>query len=76
MNFATLSGLYENARKVSRLLSTPNGTDEQIRQRLNFLAGDSKNAMIQRIELSQALDALDSHLRVLGLDEAVFQVKP
>jgi hypothetical protein len=69
MNLTTLSGVYENGRRLVRLLQTPNGTDDQIKQKLEVLARDDDAGYAARRELDTVLNALESHLRVMGLGE-------
>lgn len=64
MNFVTLSGVYENARQVRNMLHRPD-----LAKQLRIIADDPR----QVVELKQALDNLDSHLRVMGFTEVEFK---
>lgn len=75
MTFQTLSNIYQAARKIERILGTPNGTDGQVQQKLRVLADATAGSAQTRLELSMALDSLASNCRVLALDEVVIQAE-
>jgi len=60
MTVSTLSGLYENSRRILRLLHK-----DHLAQQLGVVASDPKLLT----ELSISLDALEQHVRVAGLEE-------
>lgn len=62
MNFETLSGVYQNARTVVRLLEGPSLYD-----RLGKLRDNER----KRVELALTLEKLASHVRAMGFDEVV-----
>jgi len=70
LNLATLSGLYENSRRVLRRLPAHYNVT-QLSQELKVIASDPAKLA----ELASALDALDSHVRVFGLSEVVIDVR-
>ena len=63
MNLCTLSGVYENARTVSALLGDGTNVQDRIKRVLDHPA--------TRQEFVEALSALQSHLRVMGLEEVL-----
>jgi hypothetical protein len=73
MNLNTLSGVYENSRKILRII----GHDQNLTQlsdRLKVLATNPHPSTVAELTtLARSLDALEQHLRVLGLDEVVFE---
>jgi hypothetical protein len=62
MNFITLSGVYESSRRILRLVH-----HTHLAQQLKVIADDPKKVG----ELSLALEALDSHIRVMGMEEVI-----
>jgi hypothetical protein len=63
MNLATLSGVYENSRTLSRALGDGTHLQDRITRILNNPAA--------RQEFVEALSALEGHLRVMGFDEVI-----
>jgi len=70
LNLTTLSGMYENSRRVLRRLP-PHMNVSQLHQELGVIMDDPAKLA----DLASALDALDSHVRVFGLSEVVIEVK-
>lgn len=67
MNLTTLSGVYENSRRILRLLDITH-----LGQQLEVIKNDPKKLG----ELSLAIDALSQHVRVLGMEELEFKSEP
>jgi streptomycin 6-kinase len=71
MDLATLSGVYENSKKILRIIGHDQNVT-QLSQRLKVLAENPHpNTVAELVTLARALDALEQHLRVLGLEEIV-----
>lgn len=67
MNFETLSGVYQHARTVSRLLGDGSRIEDAMKRVLD-------NQHLRR-DLIDALSCLESHIRVMGMDEVVTLTK-
>jgi hypothetical protein len=63
VNLNTLSGVYENARTVSRTLGDGTRLEEAVKRVL----GNPD----QRRDLAEALSRLDQHLHVMGFEEVL-----
>lgn len=69
MNLETVAGVYVNAKKVIGILGAHRNVT-QLSERLRSLGTSTSSSTIAEIfELGRALDALDSHIRLLGLEE-------
>ena len=65
MNVTTLSGVYENARVVLRVLGGGQSNTLELMRRLAMLSQDAPAAE----KLALALTSLESHIRVLGVED-------
>ena len=63
MDVQTLTGIYQNARIINRILNS-----QQLAKQLRVVLEDRE----QLGQLALALEALENHLRVLGLNEVTF----